>query len=43
MNKILTVGRELIKGNFGTAVKSLSIDPGKYTHEDDGHWMIGAG
>jgi hypothetical protein len=27
MNKLLTAGREMIKGNFGTAVKSLSIAP----------------
>lgn len=38
MNKILTVGRELIRGNFGSAVKSMTIDPRNYR----GDFFIGA-
>lgn len=30
MNKILTASREIIKGNFGGAVKSLSMNPSTY-------------
>jgi len=46
MNKLLSIGKDLITGNFSGAVKSLSngdtfiIDPGTYHTPDNGSWLF---